>query len=292
LNDAIFIIIKGIYFMNILLKSAVAGALALGATGAYALGLPSNGSSDLVLVVENQTTFATYALDTGISIDSVLPTGSFVNNAVLNTSMAGINATLAATATLQSFLSANPASGDAWALEGGQYVGSGGTATTNMNAAGVQKAVFASNIGTVNNSVLAGKNIAALTFFSNGINGSVGPSGGLNALSSSTETTAAAYTQDSVEVSANSKYNMIGANDLGTLGTSYQLFGFTGNNSKAATIQSYLLGTATLAANGTLTITGNSTAPVPLPAAVWLFGSGLMGLVGVSRRRKAAVAAA
>ena len=28
--------------------------------------------------------------------------------------------------------------------------------------------------------------------------------------------------------------------------------------------------------------------PIPVPAAVWLFGSGLLGLVGVARRRKAA----
>ena len=38
---------------------------------------------------------------------------------------------------------------------------------------------------------------------------------------------------------------------------------------------------------GQWTITGNVTA-VPVPAAVWLFGSGLIGLAGVARRRKAA----
>ncbi len=30
-----------------------------------------------------------------------------------------------------------------------------------------------------------------------------------------------------------------------------------------------------------------NTSPVPLPAAAWLFGSGLLGLMGVARRKKA-----
>ncbi|HYQ73071.1 MAG TPA: VPLPA-CTERM sorting domain-containing protein, partial [Gammaproteobacteria bacterium] len=34
------------------------------------------------------------------------------------------------------------------------------------------------------------------------------------------------------------------------------------------------------------TIIDNITAVVPVPAAVWLFGSGLLGLAGVARRRK------
>jgi hypothetical protein len=34
--------------------------------------------------------------------------------------------------------------------------------------------------------------------------------------------------------------------------------------------------------------TNDGVAPVPLPAAVWLFGSGLLGLVGVARRKKKA----
>ena len=32
---------------------------------------------------------------------------------------------------------------------------------------------------------------------------------------------------------------------------------------------------------------GEATAVIPVPAAVWLFGSGLLGLVGVARRRRA-----
>jgi len=41
---------------------------------------------------------------------------------------------------------------------------------------------------------------------------------------------------------------------------------------------------------GSWEITGTVTAPaeVPVPAAVWLFGSGLIGLAGIARRRKAA----
>ena len=56
-------------------------------------------------------------------------------------------------------------------------------------------------------------------------------------------------------------------------------------------------GTHTLSFSGLTTVgdhTGffdaisiNSVAPVPVPAAVWLFGSGLLGLIGVARRKQA-----
>jgi hypothetical protein len=35
-------------------------------------------------------------------------------------------------------------------------------------------------------------------------------------------------------------------------------------------------------------ISFGTVSPVPIPAAVWLFGSGLLGLVGMARRKKAA----
>jgi hypothetical protein len=39
---------------------------------------------------------------------------------------------------------------------------------------------------------------------------------------------------------------------------------------------------------GKVSYAGEMTSPVPVPAAVWLFASGLLGLVGIARRRKQA----
>jgi hypothetical protein len=45
-----------------------------------------------------------------------------------------------------------------------------------------------------------------------------------------------------------------------------------------------VLGTVSLTANG-LVFSSTQTAPVPLPAAIWLLGSGLLGLFGIGRRK-------
>ena len=42
----------------------------------------------------------------------------------------------------------------------------------------------------------------------------------------------------------------------------------------------------TLAADGSLTYGEQQVATVPLPAAAWLFGSGLLGLIGIGRRKQ------
>jgi hypothetical protein len=274
--------------MNILVKSAVAGALALGATGAYAMGVPSTNSSDLVLVVENTTTNATYAFDTGISIDSVLPTTSIVKGTSLGTTIPGVSQTFTAAQLtgLSAFLATSPASGDSWTIEAGQFNG-GGTATStngNSNAVGAAKMIFSSSGGTINNGVVSGFVLANLTAFENGINNDVNTGGLLNGLTTSNNVSGSGL----YPLGAQQKYGIVGAPDLSAVGVPAQLFGFTGSATTGA-LTSYILGSATWAADGSLTITGNGTSAVPLPAAVWLFGSGLMGLVGVSRRRKAAV---
>jgi hypothetical protein len=172
-----------------------------------------------------------------------------------------------------------------WTLEGGQYNGPGNTAATNTNTrtAGAAKAIFTSANGTANNLNVI-QILSNMQQFLNGINGDVTQStGGLFALTTSSETSSGSVSSPTAE----DRYGFWTNIDFSPLGSgAVQLFGFTGNGGTGK-VQSYILGTATLGANGTLQITGNQ-ASVPLPAAVWLFGSGLLGLFGVARRRTAA----
>ena len=57
----------------------------------------------------------------------------------------------------------------------------------------------------------------------------------------------------------------------------------TGNGGTGQ-LQSYDLGSYTLNSAGDLVFTAHPVV-TPLPAAVWLLGSGLLGLAGVGRRR-------
>jgi hypothetical protein len=271
--------------MNIVLKSAISGALVLAAASANALGVPALNSSDLVLIVQDQTTQATYELDTGISLSSLMGSG-YVSGATLNaTTFAGINKTIANSSALQTFLNTTDSYG--WALEGAQFNSgsSTGTATgNNVKTAGQGIGVFSSLLGTTTPSNVGNTQMTLLLGFLNGLQSDVQFGGGLAPLTG-TETTAGSYS-----VAAASKYGLFGANDLEALGATDQIFGLTGNNVKSGQVQSYLLGTASFTKAGGLVFAANpGGAPVPLPAAAWLFGSGLLGLVGVSRRRKAAV---
>lgn len=274
--------------MNMILKSAVGATLALAAAGANALGVPATNSSDLVLVIQNNTTPANvYVLDTGITINTALGTGTLGSNAVLDsTTFSGINKTITASSALQSFLAANPAASDGWALEAAQYSGASSTANpTNAasKAAGKAWGIFSSGAG---GGTFSGTQLGTFQGFLSGVQQDlVAPADslGLSPLMTLTEASSGA----SYNSGAQTKYGLTGANDLASLGsTAIALYGLTGNGTTAA-VQSFILGTAALATNGTLTLTPNGgSAPVPLPAAVWLFGSGLLGLVGVSRRRK------
>jgi hypothetical protein len=253
----------------------------------------------LVLYVDALTTTGAsagvYALDTGITLSSLMP-GPYVSGAANSTAFAGISKTISASPTLTSFLGSHSGDSFGWTLEGAQYNNPNyangsptGANNTNSTAPGSALAIFTSQALTTTYPKVSTAGTVALQDFLNGLNNDIS-SGGLTALATSTETATATEA-----MGAQSKYGFFGGADLAAVGsTAITLFGFTGNGVNGGTLQSYILGSATLAANGTLQINpnggggGGTTAPVPLPPAVWLFGSGLMGLAGISRRRKAA----
>ena len=285
--------------MKNLVRFAVAGALMAGYATAQAAApaLPSSGSADLWLFVSNSAANSTFAEDTGISLSSILPTSSLVSGATLATSISA-TFSLGATSALTSYLNAASSAGQSsdvtWAVLGTQYPSTAtnghdkvpGSASeifssTNDAGNGVENQVL-TNLNTIvgsyngdvtylNGTYTAGGSVYA---WANGTNGgnvwgaSTGGNGGSTNL----------YGQSN------------GVTQAGNgLGASLGLFGVTGNNG-TGTVQSYVLGdNLTLSSTGALTVGSTSTTPptVPLPAAVWLFGSGLLGLLGVGRRRAA-----
>ena len=75
--------------------------------------------------------------------------------------------------------------------------------------------------------------------------------------------------------------------DLGSASNFFMVS--SGGGSNALSSRAFIFNSLTLAADGTLSAaaTGGGS-EVPVPAAVWLLGSGLAGLAGIGRRRKAA----
>lgn len=282
---------------NKLVGLAVAGALvAAGVAQAQPPPYtPSSGTAsntDLWLFVENATTSQTIAVDTGQSISSLLST--FTTNA--NLQPVADHFTQAASSALTSFM--NTADTLNWAVEG--------LSDYQLNPTNSQ--VPGTTIGIASASSTVGNGFSSMTF-------------------SNLKDWAAAYNTDAGYIIFSGPYTTGGtvyAWSAGTAGgqvwggppggpsagsttiygqatgvaqtgfvpgSSETLYAVTGNNGtgNGSSLQSYILGTislATLANGAALTLTAPA---VPLPAALWLLGGGLLGLAGVGRRRTAAV---
>jgi PEP-CTERM motif len=284
--------------MNKILKLSVASALALGYATAHAqISQPSSGSSDLVLFAEiinsSGSVVASYAGDTGISINSVLPTASLnpsgstvPSTGFTNISLGSID--VPANANMTSFLALD-ASGDSveWAIEGGQYTGSASAA----NFGGVGNAKFVTTApGGV--STITAKNVGNLTHWANidgaitTVNANIAAAGGTTSVEGTSASGAGVWDATATGATVANWYSNGPVTYPGTvtneLGASQTLYGVTGdgNTTTVGKLQVYTLGTLTLNADGSLT-------SVPVPAALWLFGSGLLGLAGVGRRKAA-----
>jgi hypothetical protein len=262
------------------------------ATAQAQVSAPESGSSDLWVFVSNQAAHTSFAEDTGVTLSSLMPANKLVSGASLSTAISA-NFSVSATAALTAYINAANSAGQSleWGVLGAQYPTS--TATANIKAAGADLTVFDA-------AASAGQNIAnnyglsTIATIGSAFDNDVkylaptytagGTSYAFSAGNSQTNVWGAGG--DSANGGSTNLYNQNPAQDGIGLDSEVSLYGLTGNGDKTS-VQSYILGTnLKLSSAGVLTI--GSTSPVPLPAAVWLFGSGLLGLIGVGRRKVAA----
>jgi hypothetical protein len=269
--------------MNTTIKLSVATALAFGAVAAHAsIAVPSGGSSDAILFAEvlnsSGTVVASYAGDTGVSL-STLAAG-----------LSGTQVVLGGTANLNALFAAD-VSGDTleWAIQGGQY--SGASSTVNFGTKG--NAQFITTTAGNATTQLAGDNTGNFAKWAQLSVDVAAINGNINGPATSIEGTSAAGAGVWDVVSANAGsivtenwYKNGPSSTANLLGGTENLYYVTGNGTASTAKVSFTnVGTASLSASG-LTLTGTSSPPpVPLPPAVWLLGSGLLGLAGVARRK-------
>jgi len=280
--------------MKTLIRLAVAGTLLAGYATAQAQNLPDSGNADLWVFVSDPTAHTTYAEDTGLSLSSLLPTSSLVSGANLDTSIKA-NFSVAATSGLSSYISAATTAGHAlqWGVLGVQFPGS--ISGTGYKKPGGFIAIF-------DDIPVVGSNIAQALVQPTLQTIGAGFEGDTTYMKASYTAGGKSYAWADGSIGGNVWGASTGGNGGSTdlygqefdqagiaLGATNTLYGLTGNGGPGQ-VQSYILGTnLTVDANGTLKISNDTTPPptVPLPAAVWLFGSGLLGLFGVGRRRAA-----
>jgi hypothetical protein len=268
--------------MNTLAKVGAASALAMGVGVAHAtINYPSS-NTDVMLfaeVVNGGTVEGSYAGDSGVLVGSTLTAGTI---GTLSTS---------SDANLASLLTLAAGAGNTleWAVQGGlttingvwnstdQYVttiGGGGTLSQLSSREGANTTTWSTDMTQTITAI--DTNLASTT-----------------AKSVFATTVAAGGIWDAAAANNLSNWYAQGTVTTQTgIGTSTALYHVAMGAGETSPLVVTSLGTVSLTSAGLTFTASSSGTPVPLPAAVWLLGSGLLGLAGVGRRKIAAVKSA
>ena len=256
---------------------AIAGASGFGAMGASADVINSDsGNGELTLFVRNETTGAVYARGLQIQIDSLLTQGDIQSgsyNAGAANQRTYLLPQINADANLTSFLASSGSftwtvmagdnTGGAAVIGGKRYVTTSPADLTNGTS------VTTGNLSSSYNSYLT--MINQLNAFLPDASGSSVVSEGQWRQTGATPGSEAGT------------WYGVGPSNVNDLGSAANLYLLAGSGGGGAA-RVYQFADLVLSANGTLSSV--TPAPVPLPAAFWLLGTGVAGLAGVSRRRK------
>jgi hypothetical protein len=295
--------------MKTITKFLLAGT-ALAAAGANAATInvlpTAPGGSDLVLFVTDTSNNATFVQDLGVNVDSLGVTTASVasdvtagnNYSIFGTATVGplsnpvvsssiINSSGADTA-LQAFLTANSGGNFIWGVEGAAT----GDGTIGAGQSRTVATIVGSPAQVAADAISGTSTTAASHLFLNEPN-SVTANGAATAVNSffplvnaGTNTPYGVGTNNGGQAAV-----AIGASSTAGLGTSMYLYELasTGGSNDANFYGSTVK--ITVNTDGTISgISSGSGTTVPLPAAIWLLGSGVLGLFGIGRRRSVAVA--
>jgi hypothetical protein len=243
----------------------------------------SAGGGDVVVSLTDETTDASYSLDLGSR------TLAFVGGTVGSKSWSASSSTDAA---LSSFLSAAGTDKIDFSVVGGSWDPTSSTTTLETNKfISTTDNIAPSSFGQQpTNSALI--NWASMnTQFITGLNSL--PASSTNSYTAVAGASGNFGQKNSATVWFGQTASLFGTNALlGTGITTQALYEFASTATSAtfaqkqSPISEALLGTfgASLA-NNVFSLTYTPVSSIPIPAAVWLFGSGLLGLAGVGRRR-------